>query len=51
MVYTIKNNQHYLIAKPFALYVDRQALLYIVNGACTPGRITRWLLLLQEFQF
>lgn len=51
MVYTIQKFRHYLLATPFDFYVDHQALLYLVNKPIIQGRISRWLLLLQEFTF
>jgi hypothetical protein len=32
-------------------YVDHQTLLYLVNKPMVTGRIARWLLFLQEFDF
>ena len=51
VIYNCKKYQHYLLANHFKFYVDHQALLYLVNKPCTMGRITQWLLLLQEFDF
>ena len=35
----------------FVFFIDHQALLYLVNKPCLTGRITRWLLILMEFDF
>ena len=51
MVFSCKKFRHYLLANHFKLYIDHQALLYLVNKPCTTDKITRWLLLLQEFDF
>ena len=51
MVYVVQKFHHYLLATPFVFYVDHQALLYMVNKPIIQGRISRWLLLLQEFTF
>ena len=51
MIFSCKKYRHYLLANHFKFYVDHQALLYLVNKPCTMGRITIWLLLLQEFDF
>ena len=51
MVYAVKKFCHYLLANQFVFYVDHQALLYLVNKPCTTGRITRWMLILLEFDF
>ncbi|KAL3689878.1 hypothetical protein R1sor_016187 [Riccia sorocarpa] len=41
----------YLQGNKFVFFVDHQALTYIVNKVHITGRIARWLLLLQEFDF
>ena len=51
MVYAMKKFRHYLLANKFVFFVDQQALLYLVNKPCIMGRITRWLLILMEFDF
>ena len=51
MVYAVKKFRHYLLANKFVFFVDHQALLYLVNKPCMTGRITRWLLILMEFDF
>lgn len=51
MVYSVQKFRHYLLATPFTFYVDHQALMYLVNKPIIQGRISRWLLLLQEFTF
>ena len=51
MVYAVKKFCHYLLANQFVFYVDHQALLYLVNKPCATGRITRWMLILLEFDF
>ena len=32
-------------------FVDHQALMYLVNKQVIQGRVSRWLILLQEFTF
>jgi len=51
MIYVIKKFHHYLLGNNFTFFVDHQALIYLVNKPTIIGRITRWLLLLQEFNF
>ena len=51
MVYVVQKFRHYLLATPFVFYVNHQALLYMINKPVIQGRISRWLLLLQEFTF
>ena len=51
MVYTVKKFYHYFLANHFVFIVDHQALVYLVNRPLITGRIARWLLLFQEFDF
>ena len=51
MIYAIKKFRHYLLANHFFLFVDHQALLYLVNKPCATGRIVRWFVILLEFDF
>jgi len=51
IVFSCKKFRNYLLANHFTFYIDHHALLYLVNKPCTNGRIIRWLLLLQEFDF
>ena len=46
-----KKYRHYLLANPFIFYTDHEALKYLVNKPLHHGRIFRWLLLFQEFEF
>ncbi|KAL3684863.1 hypothetical protein R1sor_002885 [Riccia sorocarpa] len=51
MVYAVKKCKSYLQGNKFVFFVDHQALTYLVNKVHITGRIARWLLLLQEFDF
>ena len=51
MVFALQKYQHYLLDSPFIFYTDHQALKYLVNKPLHHGRICRWLLLFQEFEF
>jgi hypothetical protein len=51
MIYVVKKFRHYLLGNRFTFFVDHQVLLYLVNKPIITSRITRWLLLLQEFDF
>ena len=51
MVFALQKYQHYLLGNPFIFYADHQALKYLVNKPLHHGRICRWLLLSQEFEF
>ena len=51
MVYSVQKFRHYLLANHFTFYVDHQALLYLINRPVVSGRIARWILLVQEYDF
>jgi hypothetical protein len=51
MAFALQKFRHYLLANPFIFYTDHQALKYLVNKPLHHGRICRWLLLFQEFEF
>ena len=51
MVFALQKYRHYLLANPFIFYTYHQALKYVVNKPLHHGRIFRWLLLFQEFEF
>ena len=51
MIFSLQKFRHYLLANPFIFYTDHQALKYLVNKPLHHGRICRWLLLFQEFEF
>ena len=51
MVFALQKYRHYLLANPFTFYTEHQALKYLVNKPLHHGRICRWLLLFQEFEF
>ena len=51
MVYAIKKFKHYLLANKFMFFVDHQALSYLVNKPCLTNCITKWMLILLEFDF
>ena len=51
MFFALPKFQHKLLANPFIFYTDHQALKYLVNKPLHHGRICRWLLLFQEFEF
>lgn len=49
VIYAIKKFRHYIIGYPVVLYTDHSAIKYLANKPITNGRVTRWLILLQEF--
>ena len=51
MIFGLKKFRHYLLASKVIFHVDHHALLYMVNKSKIAGRIARWILLLQEFDY
>jgi hypothetical protein len=51
MVYALQKFRHYLLGKHFKMFIDHSSLKYLVNKPVLGGRIYRWLLLIQEFDF
>jgi hypothetical protein len=51
MVYALQKLCHYLLGGHFKMFTDHFALKYLVNKKVLGGRICRWLLLFQEYDF
>ena len=51
MIYSINKFRHYLLGKKFTFHVNHAALLYLVSKQTLTGKLARWMLLLQEFEF
>jgi hypothetical protein len=51
MVYMLQKLRHYLLGGHFKMFTDHSALKYLVNKPVLGGRICRWLLLFQEYDF
>ena len=51
MIYSSNNFLHYLLGRRFTFHVDHAALLYLVDKQALTGKLARWMLLLQEFDF
>ena len=51
MVYNINKFRHYLVGKKCTFHVDHSAVLYLVSKQELTGKLARWTLLLQEFEF
>ena len=51
MVYNITKFRHYLLGRKFTFHVDHSTLVYLINKESLTGRLARWMLLLQEFDF
>ena len=51
MIYALNKFRHYLLGNKVVFHVDHQALLYLLKKPTLHGRLARWMLLLQEFDF
>jgi hypothetical protein len=51
MIYSVTKFRHYLLGKRFTFHVDYSALVYLVSKASLVGKLARWTLLLQEYEF
>jgi len=51
MVYALQKYRHYLLGAYFRMYINHSSLKYLVNNPVLRGRIYRWLLLIQEYEF
>lgn len=51
MIFAVQKFMHYLLDYSFIFYVDHDALKYLINKPDLSGRLARWVLLLQEFNF
>eukprot|EP00253_Pinus_taeda_P005869 PITA_05869 len=49
VIHAVNKFRHYITGYPVILYTDNSAIKYLANKPITNGRITRWLILLQEF--
>ena len=49
VVYSINKFHHYITGYEFFVHTDHSAIIFLMNKPITNGRVTRWLLLLQEF--
>jgi hypothetical protein len=51
MVYALQKFHHYLLGGNFKMFTYPSVLKYLVNKVVLGGRICRWLLLFQEYDF
>jgi hypothetical protein len=51
MVYVLQNFLHYLLGGHFKMFTDHCTLKYLVNRPVLGGKICRWILLFQEYDF
>ena len=49
VVYSINKLCHYIIGYKFFVHADHSSIRFLMNKPITNGRVTQWLLLLQEF--
>ena len=49
VIHAVNKFRHYITGYPVILYMDHSAIKYLANKPVTNSRITRWLILLQEF--
>ena len=51
VVYACKKFRHYLLGYKVIFHTDHNSLKHLVNKADLSGRVARWILLLQEFDY
>lgn len=51
IIYSCKKFRHYLLKYKVVFHMDHSSLKYLVNQANLTGRIARWVMLLQEFNY
>src|SRR5277367_3903472 len=51
MVYALQKFRHYLLGSHFKIFTAHSSLKYLVNKPVLGGRISRWLILFQEYDF
>ena len=51
MVYVLQKFRHYLLGAHFKMFTNHSTLKYLVNKPLLGGRICRWLLIFQEYDF
>ena len=51
MVYALQKFRHYLLGSHFKMFTDHSTLKYLVNKSVLGGKICRWFLLFQEYEF
>jgi hypothetical protein len=49
VVYVLQKFRIYVLGHSINIYSDNKALSFLKNCTLTPGRITRWILQLQEY--
>ena len=51
MIFSVKKFRHYLICNLMVFFEDHMAIKYLVNESELSGRLARWVLLLEEFDY
>ena len=51
VVYTCKKLQYYLLGYQIVFHMDHDSLKYLINKSDVSGRIARWIMLFQEFNY
>ena len=51
MVYVLQKFHHYLLGGHSKMFIDHSALKYLVNKPVLGGRICKWILIFQEYDF
>ena len=51
MIFALDKLRHYLLGNKVVFHVDPQALVFLVKKPKLEGRLARWMLLLQEFDY
>ena len=49
IIYVINKFKHYITGYPIFLHIDHSTIMYLINKPITNRKITRWFILLQEF--
>ena len=49
IIHAVNKFRHYITGYQVFIHTDHSSIIYLMNKPITNGRITRWLLLLQEF--
>ena len=49
VVHAINKFRHYITGYEIFFHTDHSVIIYLIDKHVTNGRVTRWLLLLQEF--
>jgi hypothetical protein len=51
MIYSVTKFQYYVLGKKFTFHVVHSTLVYLVSKASLTGKLARWTLLFQEYEF